>query len=525
MSALNSLLKERMGFISPAIGSWSNRLRAVHVLLFIMFVAFLLRLLLVADGAQRHFPDEYRYYRYTIDLADTVFEGNIVGGIGRLLEYRTHPGAYAATFIPAFIHRVIFELNAADEITWREYWKDQTGDFRFSAIFFAIPSVLSIGLIYLISKRSGADDVEALLAALFLALSNSWFIWSRHFLTYDISILFALSALYVSLRPRERDHRGAILTGMLLFCAFWVYTNHVFLVCTIGFLYCLILARSPRAKIVRLLFVLVGASILLLPFLFHNYAVVNIDVIAKLRAQADRITQGSYEEGVGLPFIYFLETEGILSLVWVLGLILAAKRATNSRPNKTHRIVLWLTALVTLYGLMALLSTGLHVVVLFGRTVRTLVPFIVLICAFAFAPYAKRYGNRLTFLCVAGVSVFALINFMTVLSQQHHMDLVRHIRNEYGQVSLTSTFSPPTRSHGFKNTVLEGARYELVNAGFYYPITEMTDLPEGDAILKVAHPFNYKPWQYEGFTPEMREIINRDGLYIWLIDKGPSAEE
>ena len=68
------------------------------------------------------------------------------------------------------------------------------------------------------------------------------------------------------------------------------------------------------------------------------------------------------------------------------------------------------------------------------------------------------------------------------------------------------------------------ARYRLINAGFYYPITEMTELPEGEVILKVSHPFNHRPWQYEGFTSEMREIINRDGLYIWLIDKEPAAE-
>ena len=52
----------------------------------------------------------------------------------------------------------------------------------------------------------------------------------------------------------------------------------------------------------------------------------------------------------------------------------------------------------------------------------------------------------------------------------------------------------------------------------------MTDLPEGEVILKVAHPFNYKPWQYESFTPEMREIISRDGLYIWLIDTEASTD-
>ena len=490
-----------------------------------MFVAFALRLLLIVDGGQRFFPDESRYYDFTVYIADNVFEGGVLGGFGSLLGYRTHPGAHAATFIPAFIHRMVFELSADKELTWREYWKDQTGDFRFSAIFFAIPSVLSIGLIYYIARRAGADDLEGLIAAFLLAASNTWFIWSRHFLTYDISMLFALAALYVALGPRARDLRGAMLAGLLLFCAFWVYTNHVFLVFTIGFLYCLTLVHNPRMMIARLFYVSIGASILLLPILIYNYSVVNIDVFAGMLAQVEGITQGRYEEGAVLPFVYFFEAEGVISLVWITGLVLAFKGIVNCCPDRRRRIMLWLAAVVVLYGLMALVSTGLHVVVLFGRTVRALAPFIVLICAFAFAPRARRYGYKLTALTAAGITVVALMNFIGVISQQQHMELTRQVRDEYGAVSLTTTFTPPSKSYLFKNTVLEGARYELVNAGYYYPITEMTDLPEGEVLMKVAHPFNYKPWQYEGMTPEMREIINRDGLYIWLIDKGPSLEE
>ncbi len=503
----------------------SKPFRSVHALLFIMFVASVLRLLLIADGGQRYFPDEYRYYRYTIDFVDTVFEGDILGGFGSMLEYRTHPGAYAATFLPAFIHRVAFELTKSSSMSWRDYWKDQTGDFRFSAIFFAIPSVLSIGLIYYIARRAGADDVEALLSAFLLAASNSWFIWSRHFLTYDISMLCALAALYVALRSRDVDILGGLLTGLLLFCAFWIYTNHVFLVCTIGFLYCLILSSTPRMMIARLFYVSIGASILLVPILIYNNDVVNIDVIEGLLSQVDRITQGRYEEGAVLPFVYFFETEGLISLVWVLGLILASREVMNRRPDMRHRIMLWLTALAIIYGSMAYFSSGLHIIVLFGRTVRALVPFIVLICAFAFAPSVKRHGSRLTALSMAGIIAAALMNMMTVINQQNYRELTRQVRDQYGEVSLTSTFSPPSRSHGFANPVYEDARYELVNAGYYYPITEMSDLPAGEVLLKVSHPFNYRPWQYEGMTPEMREIINRDGLYVWLIDKGPSAEE
>ena len=501
-----------------------KQLHPLHALLAIMLVALALRLLLVLDGGQRFFPDEYRYYHYTIEFADTVFEGDALAGFGSLLEYRTHPGAYAATFIPAFIHRIVFELNADKELSWREYWKDQTGDFRFSAIFFAIPSALSIGLVYLIARRAGADEVEALLSAFFLAASNSWLIWSRHFLTYDISMLCALAALAVALRRSAIDSRRSILVGLLLFCAFWVYTNHVFLVFVIGFHYCLILAPNPRLMVARLCYVLLGASILLLPILIYNYAFAQIDVIAGMLSQAGRISQGKYEEGAILPFAYFVEAEGLIALLWLTGLVLAFRDLIKRRPGRQHRIVLWIMALLMLYGMMALVSSGLQAIVLFGRTSRILIPFIALICAFAFAPYVKRRGYKLTAICLAAISAAAMINFIELIKQPEYMEIARQVRDQYDELSLSSTFTSPTRSHGFKNMALKDARYELVNAGYYYPITEMTDRPDGEVLLQVPHPFNHKPWQYEGMTPEMRDIINRDGLYIWLIDKGAPAE-
>ncbi len=275
----------------------------------------------------------------------------------------------------------------------------------------------------------------------------------------------------------------------------------------------------------RLLYVLIGVLIPMLPILIYNYSVVNIDVIEGMLSQVEGITQGMYEEGAVLPFIYLLETEGLISLVWILGLMLASREALSRRPNRRDRIMLWLTALLILYGLMALLSTGLHVIVLFGRTIRTLVPFIVLICAYGFAPYAKLLGSKLRFLLISALAVLALMNFATAANVQYYTVLVREISDEYGTISFSSQFVPPSWHHGFPNPVHEDARYELLNAAYFYPITEMTDLPDGEVIMKVAHPYNYNPWQYEGMTPEMRDIINRDGLYIWLIDKGPSVEE
>ena len=173
-----------MGFISSVIGSLSNRLRAVHVLKFIMLVALLLRLLQreianwVLNGI---FPSANTAIPNTrLVIADScVFNGNVVSGMASgYWNMSGHtPGAAAATFIPALIHRVAFELTVTSEISWQDFWQDPIGDFRFSAIIFrdsfGIPYQLA-RLIYLIARRVGADEEEGLLAAFLLAASNTW---------------------------------------------------------------------------------------------------------------------------------------------------------------------------------------------------------------------------------------------------------------------------------------------------------------------------------------------------------------
>ena len=83
-------------------------------------------------------------------------------------------------------------------------------------------------MIYLIAQKAGASKDEALLAAFFLATSNSWFIYARHFQTYDVSMLLGLIAVYAALCLRNGGAKSAVLIGLLMFCAFWIYFSHYF---------------------------------------------------------------------------------------------------------------------------------------------------------------------------------------------------------------------------------------------------------------------------------------------------------
>ena len=500
------------------------RFRHWHALLLILLVSFLLRLLLVANGGQMYWPDERRYWKSTT-VADKLYAGDLKNVIASLLKYRVHAGMTTAGLIPAYLHRLAFEAQDNGGVSWYVYWRGQLGDYRLSAVFFAIPSVLSIGMIYLIALKAGASKDEALLAAFFLATSNSWFIYARHFMSLDSSMLLGLVALYAALCLRNGGAKSAVLIGVLMFCAFWIYFTHYFLMFAIAFLYCVMLARRPLDLVVRPIGILVGGLLLLAPILLFNYLILEIDVYAQMHSLG-YATTGDYDEGPLLPFLYFRDAEGLTSLIWLTGLVAALMLVRRQRPDHRHRAILWLSCLALLYLSMCLFSSGLHVLALAGRFVRPIVPFMVLICAFAFAPVLKRLGFKISMLLLLAACIVSAGNFLAAINQRFYLEVARDVLNEYGTVSFETTFLPPARADIFVKPEREDARYILVNAGFYHPVTEMRDRPAGRVILEISHPYNFRPFQYEHATlvRDAREIIRRDAVYIWLIDTQAAAD-
>ena len=88
---------------------------------------------------------------------------------------------------------------------------------------------------------------------------------------------------------------------------------------------------------------------------------------------------------------------------------------------------------------MSLLSTGLQRFVVYGRVARSLVPFVVMICAFAFSPYLQRYGRRTSAVFVAAISFLAMTNFVPAIQQQYPLEIAWQVYQEYDDVSFEAT--------------------------------------------------------------------------------------
>lgn len=501
-------------------------LRAPHVLLILMFAAYLLRLLLIVKGGQFYFPDESRYQRRSVSAVDSLFQADYRSALDKVLAYDKHHGFTAVALAPALFHRAIFHINPPAGLTWTTYWLNRDNDYRASALIFAMPSVLCIAMMYFLARRAGAGDAESLLAAFMLAACNSFFIFSKHFLPYDSSLLIGLTALWLAIGKRDSVLKQAMAVGSATFLCLWVYFGHVTFALMLALIYCAYLASNWRDALRRSLGMLLGALALALPLLLYNDFVLGVDILPALAEFSTSALQGEFAEGIVFPFYYFADSEAAVALIWALCL-LASGRALWRRQwqtEKRQRALLWFACLLSLYLLLALFSSILQIAVVYGRIARTLAPFIILLSAFGMTPLLLKRGRKALLLFVAIVGICALANFVPAMRQDYFIEVARRARQEYGDLSYETLMSQQSPAIGVYGEAKPLLRYKLLNAGYYFPITELTDRPDGEVLMQVPHPFNHKPWQYEGMTPAMRDIINRDGLYIWLIDKGAPAE-
>ena len=508
----------------PAVFSVKNRrIRPSHLLLAVMLAAYALRLLLIVNGGQFYFPDEYRYKR-AIAAADHLYQGRFTDAFNDLLRYKNHHGVAAATVLPAIFHRIIHGLNHDDDLRFSSPFETPPKDFRIAALIFAMPSVLSMGMIYLIARQAGAGEAEALLSAFLLAAANTFYIYSKHFFSYDFSMLLGLAALYFVVRlPAARD-ADALRIGLLSFLMFWVYNGYVIFMIAIGLIYSIYLAQSPRQIIKRIIGMAGGALLFFIPLVVLNRMILNEDAVSQMLGFSGQRTQGDFSQGAVFPLLYFRDAEGLIALVWILGLALAGWQIWRQPASlRRQRGMLWAAFLVVLHTLLSLLSTDLQHFVVFGRTARLLAPFIVMLCAYGLTPWLLRYGAKAVGLFAAAVSILAAANFIPAIQQQYPLEIAWQVYQEYDDVSFETTFSPPSYARKLSLPGAPGARYKLLNASLYYPITEMEATPEGEVILEIAHPFSSKAWQYDGITAAMREIINRNGVKIWLIDTQAAA--
>ena len=472
----------------------------------ILLVSLLLRVVLAAQGGQYFFGDEERYDR-GIDLYRAIAVGDThgVAAVVAKPEHALFPwvGALVTAAQHGLAHFTPFGEWSHPEHTGFTIW--------IGAAVLSLFSTLNLFLVYRLARKSGADDEEATWALLLMAVSNTSFYYARHLLPYDCALSAGLAALVVGLGTPTLLR--ATVAGLLTGITYHLYNGYWFLVPVVALVLGLVWRSAPQRG--RLIVGLVAGSGLALALPVALGATVGGAAYwTTLRAFSHSVTQGLFAEGWSLPWEYLWHSEGGLGVVVGVAVIAWIALALRQREPLPDRIRGTLIALGVAYGLLVLGSCGLGRFVVYGRTVKPLVPALCLLGGWATRRGVEQFPRGRP-LVAAGIFAVGALNFWPhfgrVFPRETEVAVLRAWGNPKRALTVAgSVYIPLTLP-------VTRPDLALIDAQPLYPVRAPLAAPTGVTLLRLEHPLSYPPFQYEGHSPRERAILRSTDISMRLV--------
>lgn len=467
------------------------------IVLTILLLSLILRWGLVVRGGQYYFSDEHRY-EVSQKVVDLILKGQLAESLSQIFTAPEHLGFKVIGVLPALIEKL-------------------TGpSLVIPALFFSMFSVLNLYLIFLLARRAGASEREALFALGLAAASHSLLYYSRHLMPYDTAMTFGLLSLYLGLK-KEATVKATLLCGTLGFLCFITYNGYWLLA---GFaMICHVFAgeRSIRAFLRRGVLLATGFAIPLLGIMLVS-SLAGIHFLAEYTQFANTVTQGDYSEGWSLPFEYFWHAEHFV--IVILG-ALSLFALSSMFKNKDRYPLWWLAGLLFVYVCLVLFSVFTQSFVVLGRLARQMLPFLILLSAYGLANVSvqKSYSRYISAFVMMAIAMQGLWNYRTSFALSYPREFSNGIQEQYADF----TFSPKRLLFGAPS-VCQNNGYAMENAKYFLDTTEIPPDIQGVPLLSQPHPINFLPYQYEGYPPEIRQQFRDANLQMAFYKLDDSAD-
>jgi hypothetical protein len=233
-----------------------------------------------------------------------------------------------------------------------------------------------------------------------------------------------------------------------------------------------------------------------------------------MRAFSRTVTQGVYTEGWSLPWAYLWDSEGCLGAAVAVLVAYAWLRARRQRQPMEMRLAFGLTGAGLTYALLVLFSVGLRIFVVYGRTVKPLVPFLCIAGGCALSQLVAERKNVRAMAAaglVAGGVLMAIPHFTFVFPREVEIYVLKNFGNPKRTLSVSGSLYIPLEAPVSRPELV------LVNDQVLYPIRDYIGYPEGRTVFRVENVLGYRPFQYEGHTPRQRKILQEQDISIRLI--------
>jgi hypothetical protein len=466
-----------------------------YLVISILLVSSVLRWALILRGGQFYFPDESRY-GIAQDALVLLLDGKVKTALLTLLGELAHVGFKFTALIPAF-----FENKFGTTLA-------------LPAIFFSFFSILNLLLIWKIAIATDAPTKVANYALFIAASSQVLLYYSRHIFPYDEAMFFGLLALYVTLKNPNKPG-ASFLSGALSFLCLVTY-NGYWVIAAFTLVVNIINGAKEkrwfwkRSTFLGLGFLTLLALLLLLCFL------VGKDFLGDYDIYLQKITQGSFSEGWSLPFEYFWHAEhGLIVVVGLLIILALLHLKLKEKGNKILYIGLGGTLFVYL-GLV-IPSNFTHTFVVYARTARQLMPFLVLTTAYGLSCLQtwQPGGRWLANIVVAVIFVQAVWNYRLEYKLIYPQKFIQELQTQYPDFEISSKMM-----RFYAPLVCQNNGVLAINYHYIYTWPQSIPSVQGDLLMQAPHPVNFLPYQYDGFTPAERQAIRAEKIemYFYKID-------
>jgi hypothetical protein len=427
-----------------------------------------LRSVLVVRGGQKFWPDEVRYEGARSEVR-LFLDGDILAAAKVAFGSADHLFFRVCAIVPALFEHLF-----------------HSGPWL-PGLFFAATSTAVLWATGRLAREAGGGEVEQFFTVFAAATSAALFYYSRHFLSYDLSLFFFLLALALSMRL-ERSFWRSTRVGLWAAFGFLAYNGYWTLVPVTAGLY-FATASNLRAF-------WVSAAGFIMGFLAPNIVTfvaarsLGVDLGASYASFSKTVVLGDYDEAWRFVGEYFWQTEGFNVAVFFAA-ICAILWAVFVRKSATGGIYALLIAIVV-YSLIVVGADICHVFTVAARHVRAIAPFgaWAIGAALAWLFGQTRWGRIPVFACCCVMAFVAAGNFSKPLGQMFPLD--------FDAAAGDAILSDRAAGDGLQPL-------RIVNDTFLHNPDWNVPTPEGARILwSRPHPFNFIPYLFEGYGEKER---------------------
>lgn len=508
-----------------------TRLFSTKSILLLTIVAVTVIKLSLGGSGFLALQDERRYEK-SAKAIQCLSHADTKGFLFEIFSTKGRPGETILKIIPNVIQiftAKIFTLNLYET-------ENSYPLFIFNFLIYCLILILHFKCSTILLKNT---DLALLSVLMYSCLTNSY-LYIRHAVPYDSSLLILYFSFYRALVYQQRKNSSTFQyfkLGAVTTFGYLVYPGFFPLVFLTGLI---VLLYNPNEEVLYKRFknlcslIIGGASLIVFFELLSNFG--GKSFLSTSRELSSTINQGSFEETLSFIIKYLFEVEQINGILVLSGLlvfyIFLFKRMKSIFTEPTLLTLSILTLVYTLYGCA---GVCFHKVVYYGRLMHQYYPFICIALLVPLANTTISFQKRtFLYLGIAGVFVFSFcFNFQQYRQYCFPRDIGWKYINIHGRTFLNSICEYkggesqiPSGTERAKKPKYVDKRtasflfYNIINGCYHdrFDSVKKNDISYvvkyGTLLEKHSAFYCFKAYQYEGYNVAERKTIDSLGINI-----------